>query len=336
MAARILCADGTRWFVKAASAEVNPDTPRLHRQEARILAELDPVIAAGRLPVPRLRGTAELGPWLALIIDDVDGRQPELSWRDDQLSLVLASLDHLAAILTPSPIAVPGIEEYLGAAFTGWRTLAIGPAEDRIDPWSRARLGDLAALEATWTTHASGTTLVHGDIRADNLLLTGGGVMAVDWPHACRGASFTDLVLLAPSVAMQEVPSPPTCSRVLMLAAQPAWRTCGPSYARWPAISLRDHSPRRLPVCRRYASSRQPRQRSPAAGWRRCCDDLPGPTAPRAANQAGVRRPSVPRRGGGAGPGAAGPGPGTPCRACRHRCPAGRSRRSGREPRRAR
>jgi len=41
LAARILCANGRRWFVKAASAQVNPDTPRLHRQEAKILGDLD-------------------------------------------------------------------------------------------------------------------------------------------------------------------------------------------------------------------------------------------------------------------------------------------------------
>ena len=30
----------------------------------------------------------------------------------------------------------------------------------------------------------------------------------VDWPWACRGAAFTDLVLFAPSVAMQGGPQP--------------------------------------------------------------------------------------------------------------------------------
>ena len=54
VAARVRCADGARCFVKAASADVNPDAPRLHRQEARVLADLDPLIAAGQLPVPRL------------------------------------------------------------------------------------------------------------------------------------------------------------------------------------------------------------------------------------------------------------------------------------------
>jgi Ser/Thr protein kinase RdoA (MazF antagonist) len=55
--------------------------------------------------------------------------------------------------------------------------------------------------------------LLHADIRADNLLLTsqavaGDRVMVVDWPHACRGAAFVDLVGFAPSVAMQGGPGP--------------------------------------------------------------------------------------------------------------------------------
>ena len=182
-----------------------------------MLADLDRLIFAGQLPVPRLRGTAEYGPWFALIVDDVDGRQPVMPWRDDELDLVLAALDRLAGALTPAPVTVrsaaPAIAGYLGAAFSGWRTLARTPGDDRLDPWSRARLDELAALEATWAAHAAGGTLLHADIRADNLLLTDEGVagdrvMVVDWPHACRGAAFVDLVAFAPSVAMQGGPVP--------------------------------------------------------------------------------------------------------------------------------
>jgi hypothetical protein len=32
--------------------------------------------------------------------------------------------------------------------------------------------------------------------------------VVVDWPHACRGAAFVDLVAFAPSVAMQGGPEP--------------------------------------------------------------------------------------------------------------------------------
>ena len=182
-----------------------------------MLADLDPLILAGDLPVPRLRGTAEHGPWFALVVDDLDGRQPTLPWREYELDLVLTALDQLAGALTPAPAAVmsttPVISEYLGADFSGWRALAQAPGDDRLDPWSRARLAELAALEATWAAHAAGDTLLHADIRADNLLLTdegaaGGRVMVVDWPHACRGAAFVDLVAFAPGVAMQGGPEP--------------------------------------------------------------------------------------------------------------------------------
>jgi hypothetical protein len=38
--------------------------------------------------------------------------------------------------------------------------------------------------------------------------VTDRGVVIVDWPHACRGAAFVDVVLMAPSVAMQGGPQP--------------------------------------------------------------------------------------------------------------------------------
>lgn len=208
LAARVRCADGRRWFVKAASAHVNPDAPRLHRQEARILADLDPLIRSGRLPAPRLRATAEHSSWFALILDDIDGSHPALPWEDGQVGQVLGALDKLTGVLTPAPINAPTIERYLGSYFTGWRTLARTSGDDRLDPWSRARLADLAAVEATWAAHAGGTTLLHADIRADNLLVTDAGVVVVDWPHACIGAAFVDVLLLAPSVAMQGGPQP--------------------------------------------------------------------------------------------------------------------------------
>jgi aminoglycoside phosphotransferase (APT) family kinase protein len=208
LAARLVCADERRWFVKAVSSEANAVTPRMHKREAEVLSDLDPLISSGRLPAPRLRATVEHGSWFGLILEDIDGQHPALPWQHDQTGQVLDALDVLADVLTPAPITAPDIGQYLGADFTGWRTLAGNPADDRIDAWARARLADLAALEATWAAHASGTTLLHADIRADNLLLTSNGVVVVDWPHACVGAAFVEVVLLAPSVAMQGGPQP--------------------------------------------------------------------------------------------------------------------------------
>ena len=208
LAARVRCANGARFFVKAASAQANPDTPGLHRQEGRVLAALEPLIAGRDLPIPRLRGVVDRPPWVALVLDDVAGRQPALPWLATELEQVVAVLDRLAGALTPAPVTVPTAAERLGGEYTGWRTLVTSPDRDRLDQWSRRHLDRLADMEATWAEHAAGDTLLHADIRADNLLLTGRGPVVVDWPWACRGAAAVDLVLFAPSVAMQGGPAP--------------------------------------------------------------------------------------------------------------------------------
>jgi Phosphotransferase enzyme family len=54
-----------------------------------------------------------------------------------------------------------------------------------------------------WPAGAAGGTLLHADLRADNLLLTPARVMVVDWPWASVGAAWFDLLGMLPSVAMQ-------------------------------------------------------------------------------------------------------------------------------------
>ena len=53
-----------------------------------------------------------------------------------------------------------------------------------------------------------GSSLLHLDVRADNLLLTADGVCFTDWPWAATGAPWLDLVAFLPSVAMQGGPDP--------------------------------------------------------------------------------------------------------------------------------
>lgn len=208
IAARLRCANGARRFVKGGTSDVNADSIALHRHEALVLAELDPITVARRLPVSRLRGVVDLGPWFAMVLDDIDGRHPSLPWHLGDVELVLDMLDKLAEVLTPAPIPVQTIADRHAGTFTGWRILAGAPPDERVDPWWRAHLEQLADLEATWTAYARGDTLLHMDIRADNLLITNGGVFLVDWPHACRGAAYVDVILSAPSIAMQGGPEP--------------------------------------------------------------------------------------------------------------------------------
>jgi aminoglycoside phosphotransferase (APT) family kinase protein len=202
VAARLELQDARRVFVKAVGCEPNPDSPQLHRREARVAAALPP-----GAPAPRLLFAHERDGWVALVFEDVDGREPELPWRSDELERVLAALAELAAALTPAPLEAPRVAEYLGPLFHGWRTIAAGDAAG-VDPWAAERLDELGALEERWPNAAAGETLLHCDVRADNLLIAGERVVLVDWPHACVGAAWIDLLAFLPSVAMQGGPRP--------------------------------------------------------------------------------------------------------------------------------
>jgi aminoglycoside phosphotransferase (APT) family kinase protein len=66
----------------------------------------------------------------------------------------------------------------------------------------------LAELEASAPSAVQGETLLHFDMRADNLLIANGRVYVVDWPSACIGAAWVDWVAMIPSVVMQGGPPP--------------------------------------------------------------------------------------------------------------------------------
>lgn len=206
LASRLLLANGQRVFVKAVSGAVNPQSPAMHRREAQISAVLPP-----EAPTPRLLWSFEDDPWVVLAYEDIDGWNPAIPWKHDELDRVLAAIDELARQLTPSPIEAPPIGELLADDLTGWRELAAkdtnGLAD--VDEWAHRNLARLADIESGWTDASAGTTLLHGDLRADNIVLTSdGGVYFVDWPHACTGASWVDLLCMLPSVAMQGGPTP--------------------------------------------------------------------------------------------------------------------------------
>jgi hypothetical protein len=205
VAARLQLADGARVFVKAVCGSPNPESPDIHRREARIAAALP-----AHVPAPALRWSWDDGDWVVLAFDDVDGRAPELPWRTHELERVLAALHALATGLTPSPISLEPATKSLARLFGGWRRIADGGVDvvNVVPTRVREHLDDLADLESRWPESVLGDTLVHLDVRADNLLLTPDRVLVVDWPWAAVGAPWLDLVAMLPSVAMQGGPRP--------------------------------------------------------------------------------------------------------------------------------
>src|SRR5437773_7428408 len=123
-----------------------------------------------------------------------------MPWRRRDLNAVLHAIAQLNEILTPAPLDATPVSDYLRQDFSAWRALAspsvLPPASLLLDEWSRRNLDRLARLESAWDEVAAGHTLLHTDLRADNVLITERGeVLFVDWPHACIGAAFVDTVL---------------------------------------------------------------------------------------------------------------------------------------------
>ncbi|MGW5363738.1 aminoglycoside phosphotransferase family protein [Actinopolymorpha pittospori] len=186
-AARLVTAGGRRAFVKAVGSALNPDSPRILRAEVAAMRALP------ELPwLPRVYATYDDGDWIALLLEDVDGREPAHPWVGEDVDLVLGALAELTAALTPTPWPdAPRLED--NSTFTGgWATLSEAPPDD-LDPWALAHLDRLATSGERARLLVPGESLVHWDIRADNVLVTDAGrVVFIDWAWAAKGAGWVD------------------------------------------------------------------------------------------------------------------------------------------------
>lgn len=194
-ATRVVCADGTRAFVKAVGAELNPITPELFRREVTALRLI------GEHPLwARLLASYDEGGWVALLLEDVDGHHPDLS-DDATLDQLLVATDELVTVLAervPQPPAPDprhgGISDFADSAAAWAASLDELPnlPDDLAPAWLRERARDLqprvAALASLGTPQ-----LAHFDIRNDNLLQRDdGSLVFVDWGATCLAPAWLD------------------------------------------------------------------------------------------------------------------------------------------------
>lgn len=248
LAARLRLEDGTVAFVKAVN--VDDGLVERYRTEAATAAGLSQLVAT-----PEVRFTVEMAGWFAVAFDFVEGHHPRLD-QQDELNSVLAMLDELADKMTPSPLVeVPAIGDVYGSKLTCWRQFAGHGAPADMDVWALRNLDRLAELESTWSECAIGNTLLHTDLRPDNMLIRGdGSTVIVDWAWPCRGAAWIDLASLVPAIAGSGAdPDPILASHRLTRDIDPAAVNafvCG--LAGYWAYNSRQPAPQRAPNLRRY------------------------------------------------------------------------------------
>lgn len=196
IAARLVTADGRRAFVKAVDGSSNPDTPDLFRTEANALCILGADPATRRLIAPMLDSYDDDG-WVALLLTDVDGTTPAQPFRAADVEVIGAGLTELAAALgqlrTDAELPSMGVSSLPDS----WAALAEEPA--LLDPWTRQQVPLLVDLAEHSRQALQGTSLLHFDVRSDNILLTGAGddrrAVFVDWAWLRYSAGWLDAFL---------------------------------------------------------------------------------------------------------------------------------------------
>lgn len=202
-ATRLLAADGTRAFVKAVGTDLNPDTPTLFRREITALTLLgsDPLWAG-------LLASYDDGDRVAVLLEDVEGTHPDLA-DDATMERLLAATDDLGAELRRR-IDTADVQHLVGGVlmeagltdlqttFRNWLPAfdALSQLPDAPVPsWVRddasawqGRMADLARDPSD--------TLVHWDVRVDNLLQRPSGeIVFLDWGAAGVGRAWLDPLL---------------------------------------------------------------------------------------------------------------------------------------------
>ena len=196
-ASRLLCEDGNRAFVKAVGLELNDRTPTLFRREITTLG----MIGSHELWAD-LRASYDDGDWVAVMLEDVEGRHPDLD-DDATMDVLLRETERLGLVLServpnpPAPDPDRGGIADLREHFHLWADAVARADEmpgDLLPDWVRHDAATWEPLVRGLADHE--VRLVHFDIRHDNLLeRPTGELVFLDWGGTSLGPGWVDPLL---------------------------------------------------------------------------------------------------------------------------------------------
>jgi hypothetical protein len=192
----VVLGNSERAFVKVGHVEPSPEWVR---NERRVLE-----LVSGAFK-PEVLGFED-GESPMLVLEYLaDGWWPP-PWRENDVETVRAALAEIAAAdLTD------GLPRLVDAGWGGWPEVAADP-----EPFlglglaSRDWLDEAlpGLLERSATAPLEGDSLVHCDVRSDNLCIRHGRAILVDWNHARVGNPAFDLAFWLPSLRLEGGPEP--------------------------------------------------------------------------------------------------------------------------------
>ncbi len=200
-------ANGQRVFAKCGSDSEDSAVATWLRHERRAYED----IAASFMP--RLIGWDDDGHEPLLLLEDLGHGHWPPPWDSQQIAAVRSLTEQIAALRPPD--WAEDIERRERQHLSGWRRvrddpgpfLSLGLADER---WLDTCLP--ALIEAAESAQLEGDSLVHFDLRSDNLCLIKDGsrerAMLVDWNWCGRGSARFDLMSWLPSLHAEGGPAP--------------------------------------------------------------------------------------------------------------------------------
>jgi hypothetical protein len=195
----VILDDGSTRFVKVAD---DAQSRHLIRAEAAILSELDGDYGAA------FDGFDDHPVKPLLVLEDLTGSFWPPPWRAGDPERVLDALQRVHARTPPDHLEGA---EALRPWLDGWPIVAQDPAPflglGIVTPgWLERNLDELVGLSSR--ASLAGDSLVHLDVRSDNLCFIGGRVVFVDWGLAARGNPDADIAFWLPSLHAEGGPAP--------------------------------------------------------------------------------------------------------------------------------
>lgn len=193
-ACSLQASNGGRYFLKAVGEHLNARTVEIFRAEAAVL----PLLSSVRYR-PNLMGLYDHDGWVALLLEHVDGRFPDLD-EDGDFDALASAMAEQAKELTPAPIGVPGNALMSNNArrwLERWQVIKAYP-DSYLPTWAAARVDELFGRVEGLPQQLPPESLCHCDGRDDNALIRPDGTAVIlDWGMWQLGPSWLDGALLA-------------------------------------------------------------------------------------------------------------------------------------------